>query len=261
LGKILVTAADPDASAIDLGQYIAADQSLSAILLRLVNSSYYGFYRQIKSVSEAIVMLGFIEVRNLTLTATAFKTIQGAPSDYDRVQLWCHALATGMAVERYSEKFNVQVEGAFESGLLHDIGKVVFDLMYPEDIVLAARRAHEEKCPIAVIEEESFGMNHAEVGGILVEYWHLPLAVAEAIRCHHNPEKATEEPALAKITCIANYITYLAELGDLSNGKAPSFPDAAAMGLEATVEQCHEIADELKARRADIDKLLGALHG
>lgn len=261
LGKILVTAADPDASAVDLGQHIAADQSLSAIILRLVNSSYYGFFRQIKSVSEAIVMLGFIEVRNLTLTATAFKSMAGGASKYDRVQLWRHALATAMAAERCAKKFGIEVEGAFESGLLHDIGKVVFDLIYPEEFVAAVQKAHEDECSIADIEKVSFGMDHAEVGGILAEHWNLPTTVAEAIRCHHHPEKATEDPALAKITCVANYITYLADLGDLCNGCAPSFPESAAMDIGATIEQCGEIVEELEERRADITELLGALQG
>jgi putative nucleotidyltransferase with HDIG domain len=261
LGKILVTAADPDASAIDLGQHIAADQSLSAIILRLVNSSYYGFYRQITSVSEAIVMLGFIEVRNLTLTATAFKTVEGASSKYDRVQLWRHALATAMAAEQCAKKFDVRVEGAFESGLLHDIGKVILDLVYPDEFVAAVQRAHEEEASIAEIEEATFGLNHATVGGILGEHWHLPPAVSDAIRYHHAPEDAGEEPVLAQITCLANYVSYLAELGDLSNGKLPEFPEGVALALNASREDCQEVADTLGERRGDIDDLLGALQG
>ncbi len=124
LGKILSAAADPDSSALDLGRLISSDQSLSATLLKLVNSAYYGFYRQIKSVTQAIVMLGFNEVRNLTLTATAFRTLSASTSDYDRNQLWRHTLAAAIAAERCAKMKKLSIGGAFEAGLLHDIGKV-----------------------------------------------------------------------------------------------------------------------------------------
>ena len=103
LTKILATAADPDASALDLGEHISADQSLSATLLKLVNSAYYGFHRQINTVTQAIVILGFLEVRNITLTATAFRTFKQGHPDFDRTQLWRHSLGTAMAADRIAK--------------------------------------------------------------------------------------------------------------------------------------------------------------
>jgi putative nucleotidyltransferase with HDIG domain len=259
LSKILATAADPDASALDLGKHIAADQSLSATLLRLVNSAYYGFYRQIKSVTQAIVVLGFLEVRNLTLTATAFRTLDQSNSDYDRLQLWRHSLATAMAAERCSKWLKLDAEGSFEAGLLHDIGKVVLDLLYPDKFRDAAHKAHEEERYIADVERELWNVDHAEIGGILGEHWNLPPGVVAAIRYHHVPEQCKEEPILTYLTAIGNYVSYQVGLGEWSNGRAPEYPAFAAEKLKLSQEQCTEIGEEIKRNIPKIDELLGAL--
>lgn len=259
LGKILATAADPDASALDLGKLIASDQSLSATLLKLVNSAYYGFPRRIASVSQAIVMLGFLEVRNLTLTATAFRSLAKSSSDYDRVQLWRHSIATATAAERCAKKLNIECEGCFESGLLHDIGKVALDLLFPEKFREAAHRAHQDNRRMAELEREVLGADHAEVGGILGEHWNLPPGVVEAIRYHHEPGLAKAEPALACLTAIANHAAYQADLGERSSPMPPEFPHEAAQRLGISEGQCEELATDLAAGRDKIDEFVSAL--
>lgn len=261
LGKILATAADPDASALDLGQHIAADQSLSATLLKLVNSAYYGFYRQIKSVTQAIVMLGFLEVRNLALTATAFRALSRESSDYDRLQLWRHSLATATAAERIAKLLNIDKEGCFEAGLLHDIGKVVLDMLYPEAFREAAHAAHAEQALVIEAEQRLFGLDHAEIGGILGEHWNLPPSVVEAIRLHHRPEAASEDPRLVHITAVANYLTYAADLGEFSNGRPVDRPEASLAFLKMTDEQCAKVVDHLEASKEKFEEFIGALKG
>lgn len=259
LGKILATAADPDSSALDLGQHIAADQSLSATLLKLVNSAYYGFYRQISSVTQAIVMLGFLEVRNLTLTATAFRTLSQSSSDYDRTQLWRHSLATAMAAERLAKLAKIEKEGTFEAGLLHDFGKVALDMLYPAEFREAAKTAHARHIYMFEAEQEVFGMDHAAIGGLLGEHWNLPEAVVEAVRLHHTPEQAEAAPKLTHLVNIANYVTYEAALGELSNGRNPEMPEASLEAAGVTVNQVAAAIEELQNSHEKIDEFLGTL--
>lgn len=261
LGKILTAAADPDASAIDLGRLIAADQSLSATLLKLVNSSYYGFYRQIKTVTQAIVVLGFLEVRNLTLTATAFQTFDAYPSKYDRQQLWRHSLAVALASDRIAKLRKRDIEGCFESGLLHDIGKVVLDWLYPDLFRKAVAEADTESLPIADAEIRVFGMNHATVGGLLAEHWNLPESVVEAIRCHHATEEATLDSDQACIVATANALAYAAGLGETSSGVAPVLEPELLARLGLTREQCDAVIEELEYDAVKIDQMVGALAG
>ncbi len=261
LGRVLSIAADPEASALDLGRVITADQSLSAALLRVVNSAYYGFYRQIESVTQAIVVLGFFEVRNLTLTATAFRTLAAGNSAYDRQQLWRHSLAAGMAAERCAHLAGKKISGCFEAGLLHDIGKVVFDMLYGAKFVQAANSAHEQGVPIGTVEAQTFGMDHAEAGGILGEHWNLPPSVVEAIRLHHQPERATEDPALCAVAAVANCLTYSCGFGESSNPVPPEFPMDAAQSLGLTDAHYAQLVQELSGDEEKINDILGALKG
>lgn len=259
LGKILNAAADPDSSAIDLGRLIAADQSLSAILLKLVNSSYYGFYRQIKTVTQAIVVLGFLEVRNLTLTATAFHAFDQFPSKYDRQQLWRHSLAVALASDRIAKLLNKNPEGYFESGLLHDIGKVVLDWLYPDLFRSAVAEADEKAIAIHVAEQRVFGMDHATVGGLLGEHWHLPETVVETIRYHHTPSAAVLDRDQVYIIAAANAIAYRAGLGETSSGVMPELSADIMACLGLTDELCASVVADLHENAVKIDEMVGAL--
>ncbi len=259
LSKILATAADPDASALDLGEHIQADQSLSASLLKVVNSAYYGFYRQISSVTHAIVVLGFIEVRNMTLAATAFRTLGNDNSDFDRTQLWRHSLATALAAERLATRTRMKSEGVFEAGLLHDIGKVVLDILYPERFEEAAHEAHQREVLIWQVEREFFGLDHAGAGGILGEHWNLPPSVVDAIRNHHAPEASKESPKLTAVTTVADYIATHAGLAERSNGRLPDYPEYAAQLLGLDAEALDAVGEDLRAQETKIDDLLGCL--
>lgn len=261
LGKILNTAADPDASALDLGTHITADQSLSATLLKLVNSSYYGFYRQITSVTQAIVMLGFLEVRNIALTATAFRSLASGSSDYDRLQLWRHSLATAMTAEYLEDLLKKDFDGTFESGLLHDIGKVVLDMLYPEQFLEAAREAHHRNCPVSDTLIEIFGMDHAEVGGLLAEHWNLPPSVADAIRTHLQPIHGGNVSELSDLVAVANGITYSVGLGESSNGCELPIPESSVARLGVTPEIVGQASRKLLDSRDSIDEFLGVLKG
>ncbi len=259
LGQILTTVSDPEASALDLGRHIAADQSLSATLLRLVNSAYYGFYRQINSVTMAIVILGFLEVRNLVMAATTFRVLANPDSSYDRVQLWRHALAVAMGSERCAKQLGWSLDEAFICGLLHDIGKVALDTLYPDQFTKAAERAHENGKFIRETELETFGMDHAEVGGLLAEHWNLPASVMEAIRFHHNPAESSGEDDLASLTAVANYIAYQADLGESSNGRGPVFPEYAMDQLALPKKILDDVCKDVRQNRERIDEILGSL--
>ena len=259
LGKILNTAADPDASAIDLGRHIAADVSLSATLLKLVNSSYYGFYRQIKSVTQAIVVLGFLEVRNLTLTATAFNAFESIPSKYDRQQLWRHSLATAIAADRIARITGKDTDGCFEAGLLHDLGKIALDWLYPVEFRKAVAEAGKREVLIGDVEREVFGMSHADVGGSLADHWNLPESVGDAIRGHHAVEEAEDVNDLTRIVAAADALTYQADLGESSNGCAPALSPALMTSLGLTEVHCEQIVAELNENREKIEGFIGAL--
>jgi putative nucleotidyltransferase with HDIG domain len=259
LAKILATAADPDASALDLAEPISTDQSLTATLLRLVNSAYYGFYRKITSVTQAIVVLGFIEVRNIALAATTFRTLATGSKDYDRVQLWRHALATALTAQKIGKLQQLRRDGVFEAGLLHDIGKVVLDILYPQQFLAAAHKAHAERLWIQEAEMAVLGFDHAMVGGALAEHWNFPVDVADAIRFHHVPRQARHNETLAHVTAVANYIAYEGGFGESTNGKPLMLPEESVNALSLTQNVCESFAADLVKDREKIEEFLGII--
>ena len=258
LTRILDTVFDPGTSALELGELIAADLSLSAKLLQVVNSAYYGFPKQISSITQAIVILGFVEVRNLAFAATAFDTIQ-SDSSYDRTQLWRHSLATAMASERLVKALRLDVDGAFVIGLLHDFGKVVLDAIYPDSFTEAAREAHAQRLYIREVEPRIFGFDHAEAGALLAEHWNFPQGIIGPIRFHHRPADARYNVQETSVVTVADYIAYEAGVGEKSNGRDPERPAEAMGRIQVTETQWQAIAQHIAASRDRIDALLGAL--
>ena len=261
LGRILSTAADPEASALDLGKHISADQSLSATLLKLVNSAYYGFHRQIKSLTQAIVMLGFLEVRNMALTASAFRILGRSATGYDRVQLWRHSVASAMAAEELTSKLKLEREGCFEAGLLHSIGRVVLDTLYPDEFDACVTRAQDQGITLEESCRQDFGgLTPADAGSLLVEYWSLPEDVVGAIRYQDRPEEAENAQQLARVVALSKYIAQTAGYAAPGDGAAQEFPRASAEALGANDEIVSGIRETLEESRDKIDELIGVLN-
>jgi len=238
---------------------VASDQSLAATLLKLVNSAYYGHYRQIDSIPAAIVLLGFHEVRNLTLATTVFRSFPRGHADFDRDQLWRHSLATAMAADRLARRISLRNDACFVCGLLHDIGKVALDALYPGMFRNAAHKAHEQGRFIRETETEIFGMDHGEVGGLLAERWELPPSVVEAIRHHHAPESSREHAPLAELVAVADFVTYASSLGEISNGRDPILP--AVTTLPIAEEHRSAVREDLKDSHDRLNEFLGYLAG
>lgn len=259
LGRILEAAFDPDVSALELGKHIAADQALSARLLKIVNSPFYGYYRQINSITTAVVILGFVEIRNIVFTSTAFQTIQESGSSYDRTQLWRHSLASAIASERCANLLSIRTDGAFVAGLLHDIGKVALDSIFPKKFAEVVQRSHDEQRPLGELERHAFGLNHAEAGGLLAEHWNLPVSIVEAIRRHHEPEKETPDASLTCLTAMGNFLAYEAGFGEAGNPVAPELPQTAVATLGLHEQQWVNLAEQVRDREEQIDNILGVL--
>jgi putative nucleotidyltransferase with HDIG domain len=258
LTRILSTVADPESSALDLASHIAADQALTATLLRIVNSAYYGFKREILGIADAIVILGFVEVRNLALAAITFDVFPNSGSGCDRVQLWRHSVAAAIASDRCARAARlVNPDTYFVAGLLHDIGKVVFDVLYPERYLAAVAHAQEEGLRIIEMERQCFDCDHTTLGAALCAHWNLPRLISASIREHHVAETDATAPGSAKIVALANCAASQAGLGETRAGPMPVLPMESAQALGISPEKLQSIGLELRQAAPRIDALLG----
>lgn len=227
---------DPGSSARDLAKVIQKDQSITAKILRIVNSAYYGFYRKVGSVSHAIVILGFNEVKNISIAACMVQAFsEGYNKLFNRKEFWTHSLGAAFTAKALSrELIGVKPDDAFVAGLLHDIGKVVLDQHFMDAFTETLTAARIENRPLNKVSNELLGIDHAEIGGLISERWKLPNGLVEAISYHHSPGIMNQHDYLTHLAHLSNYFCHRHNIGSSGN----PLPDAAdpqslaALGLE-----------------------------
>lgn len=260
LSKIISVAENPDAGAKDLAIVISQDQSISSMVLRLVNSAFYGHFRNISSISHAIVILGFQTVKNLALGTSIFRAQpHGSRPVFNRNKFWAHSLAVGTFTKKLAARMEtgdrIDPETAFVTGLLHDLGKVIFDNYFNEEYRQAANQARERKEWIRVTEEETLGMSHPMAGRMLAEKWHFPANVVSAIEFHHEPDKTAgpDEGVLTALVHVANHCCHELKIGSGGNFRDSVMDDQSlrALGVGRTV--LDDVAAEIEKDRQTIE--------
>ena len=210
--RVLEVARDPNSSAGDLRVIVEGDPSLSARVLRCVNSAAYGLRVEITSLQQAISYLGFNQIRNLAITASVSEVFRSeeAIATYRRTDLWRHMVSVGVCARLIASRQRLSnFEEAFLAGLLHDIG-----------IVLEDQHCHEafrEILPglvdggsLTEAEQQHLGFDHTTLGNRIAESWRFPPAVCAGIRFHHMSQNYRGPHApLVRCVEIANWICTL----------------------------------------------------
>ncbi len=212
--KVLKVFDNPYSNAEDLKTIISMDQSLTLKVLKLANSAYYGFPRQIDSVSEAVVILGFLTVRNIILTSTIYNMfIEKSKDDhiFNRKEFWKHCVATGISAKIIAERLNLNHEEYFTIGLLHDVGKIFFDIYFNEQFIKLLKENKNKSILFSELEKKEFGFSHGEVGALIVDKWNLPEIFIEPIKYHHYPISAKNKQ-MASIIHIADIISKVSSI-------------------------------------------------
>jgi len=206
---------DPRISAPEIGKIISQDPGLTARLLKIVNSAFYGFPSRIETVSRAVTVIGLRELRGLVLAASAVEAFSKIPNDVlNMVRFWRHSVYCGVVAQLLAERCNVlHSERLFVAGLLHDIGKLILSHRMPNEMREVANRMKVEQRPDYEIEREIFGFDHTDVGGELITVWQMPKTLAEAVRHHHDPRQADHSIMDVCLIHIANGLTIIAEQG------------------------------------------------
>lgn len=205
--RILKELDNQSTSASQVADLILLDQALTAYLLKVANSAYLGFSRQCSSVQEAVVRLGFKQVRSLVYSTMASGPLGARLAGYRLGDkgLWFHSVAVASSSHWLAKALNYpDPEKAYVAGLLHDIGKLVLDQFVMADYNQIMDIMYTQKQPMWRVEEQLFGIDHAGVGALAGEHWQFPAELIEAIRYHHNPCMDQPHPQLAAIVNLAN---------------------------------------------------------
>lgn len=206
---------DPNTSIHKISNVISEDASLSARLLRLVNSPFYGFPQKIGTISEAVFLVGSKQVRDVALATTMMRTFSGIPDDLMNMEkFWMHSLACGVGAKVIAEKIGEsEFERFFVAGVLHDIGRLVMFSKAPEESKIILQRSMDERRPMVDVEYDQIGCSHTEIGRTLLDAWKLPQYYQEVAAYHHTPERAHQYPLETIVVHVADTIVHSLRIG------------------------------------------------
>jgi putative nucleotidyltransferase with HDIG domain len=221
--EILKLAKSEDASADDLAGQIQMDPSLIATVLKLANSSYYGFTKKTDSLSLAVTRLGMEEVANLIMTAQVFEKLGGMDEGegLDIKEFWKHSVGAAFAARSIAKKLQTEVESSFLAGMLHDVGKIVLDRFFGEYYKSVMEVIESDELAIVDAEREVLGITHADVGGQLATEWKFSNNYLYSILHHHTPRSAKRSKRLVAVIHLANHFCRKLEFGSGGDSIVP----------------------------------------
>jgi putative nucleotidyltransferase with HDIG domain len=214
-------------SADTLARLISSDQALTAKVLKLANSAYYGYQREISTVNMAIVVLGFNTVKEMGLGLSVidvFKSPLSGAVGFDAVKFWEHSAACGAASRMLSKNSGSRFCGeAYVAGLLHDMGKLILNQYFGEDFFNVLRESQNTDLESA--EMALLGVSHGEIGAWLAEKWNLPAIICDTVKHHHQPWNAAADPSFVALITVADLLCHRTGMGNSGRGGSPQYDD------------------------------------
>ncbi len=259
--RVLNVLEDEHSSADDITAVLSSDPVITARVLRLANSAFFGARFQIDSIHRAVVTVGFEAVKQLTLATTVLQSFSRCPQHcLEPNDFWMHALGSAKAAQllAFSTSQITMPEACFTAGLLHDLGKLMLSITLGEEYGEVLRRSAEERCRLEVMEQRLLQTDHAEVGGWLMQQWGFPALIVSAIQHAYTAERYTgpfQKEVL--IVSIASDMARVSGFGHAGETTDPLInPDRiGALGLE--MAHVEEICETLAIMKDDARTLLG----
>ena len=234
--KMLSLLNNPDISISQIEEILRFDQGLTANVLRLTNSAYFGFSAKIGSVRQAVVLLGAKRLIQLVLTSCVHSVMQKSVEGYDLPagELWRHSIAVSVAAEALVKELRIPVaDFVFTAALLHDVGKLALSDFVEGDLQKIEDTA-SPGIPFEVAEQFVLGIDHAEVGALILENWSFPPEIVRAVQWHHAPDAVEKTDSLIDIVHVANVLSLMVGNGMGREGLRyqPSVAATKRLGLK-----------------------------
>jgi len=195
IAKIIKVVENPQSSAKELHDIIRHDLALSAKILKVVNSAFYGLPRRIGSIDRAIVLLGLSTVKNIAIATSITKMFKGSNASARALarDLWRHSLACGVFCKMIAQTRGIEnCDEVFVAGLMHDIGIIVEMQVFPLRLANVIDRSQQENIPLWEAEHAEFGADHQAFGMALANKWKFPHLFQLATGYHHDPAKSSD---------------------------------------------------------------------
>ena len=247
LPKLLNLMEGNSASASDVTDVISHDPALASKILKVANSAYYGFSQKITSLEKVVPLLGFNMVRSLALSISIINNLPSGNKlpHFSHEGLWLHSLAVAILMQEFRKKAEKEDERdyLFVVGLLHDIGKIILNHFFSELFQKALEdvKSHEDT-GLYMAECRVIGLDHGQVGAMLLARWRLPASITNPIDVHHQTEipegTRTDDVIMLRIS---DALAQELELGETGNPKAPKLPEVDIEVLDVTEKELEDM--------------------
>jgi HD-like signal output (HDOD) protein len=250
---------NPLSSAGHIAEVVNRSPSLTALLLKIVNSSFYGFPSKIDKVSHAVTLIGTREISGLALGISILSIFKNIPKEIiDMYSFLKHSLACGIFSRVLAAHLNSnQTEQLFVAGLLHDLGRLILYIHFPKeshDIIIRSRNRSK-----LLFEEENdyLGCDHSEVGKQLLKQWKLPLILENCVFYHHNPSEA-RDTVPATIVHLADIMVNSLGIGSSGEKFVPPLDSAAWENLECPISSFEKVIGQATHQFKALETILHA---
>ena len=235
--KLLPLLDNPDSTPSEVENIVKYDPGLTANILKLTNSAYFGIPTKVSSIKQAVILLGWKRLMQVVTTICMSPLMKKAVPGYDlrSGELWRHSIAVSVAAELLVKALKIpDADEVFTAGLLHDVGKLILGNFVKKD--LSQIQAMVTKgISFDVAESMVLGTNHAEVGGQILHKWSFPAELVNAVQWHHDPESCENTCILSDIVHVANTVGLMTDFGKAEEGIdiEPFGPVVERLGLKA----------------------------
>ncbi len=193
--KVMRLVGDPTTSAKDVQDAIITDQGMTGQILKISNSAMFGMKREVRTLTHAIMLLGFDTIRSIVVASASKKLYAGkGGTGFKEKLIWENSIGSALVARGIAEQFsNMDKEEAFIGGLMHNMGKTVLNTKLSDAYSRIMAASYNEGTPIYILERKELGFDHAELGYCLIRQWNLSESLAQAVRHYLEPEKAPPE--------------------------------------------------------------------
>ena len=241
---------NPESSFKDFSNIIHNDPALTARLLKIVNSPFYGYSSKIETIEHAMTIVGIGQLNELVLATTVVESFKGIPKSLVNMEkFWEHSIACGLVAQDIARASGEkELERFYILGMLHDIGSLVLFKKIPDKAKLILEKCESEKRQSYEVEKEVLGFTHADVGGALLKAWNLPPRVVANVTCHHEPEKTQKFIVEKSIIHLADIITRGMSFGMAGEQTVPSWDSKLLKTIELSEDEIPTIKLHLEEK-------------
>ena len=241
----------------DISKLMERDPAITAQILKVSNSAYYGLRKEIDTVPRALIVLGVNEIANIILSLSLFKTFTNVDdTEFDIKTFWKHSGVVAYLSRFLAREFELDTHGEeFTAGLMHDLGKIILDQYYHDDYKEVIKEMRNLKLTSSEAEKNVLGFNHAKVGNWLSKKWRIPKNISKAILYHHDPNNCSE-PLLPTLVNIADNMVidfHIHQKFLIKRNKYEDNPNYNLINIDNDKIASEEFRDKIKG---EIDKAL-----